>query len=102
MPANVYCLSDNQNHQSGKLAPGGMEVISYSLVTTNDYTSESLPFTVKLKEKYGRFAENKSIQLTMNQPVSDVKLTVEGKEEKVTEIVVGSLVSSVDKNIPAE
>ncbi len=34
----------------------------------------------------------------MNQPVSDVKLTVEGKEEQVTEIVVGSLLSSVDKN----
>ncbi len=29
MPANVYCLSDNQNHQTVKLAPGGTEVISF-------------------------------------------------------------------------
>ncbi|MBL7906181.1 MAG: caspase family protein [Bacteroidales bacterium] len=100
MPANVYCLSANENHSAGKLAPGEMVVISYNLVTTNEYTSESLPFTVKLREKYGRYAENKSIQLSMNQPVNNVKLTIEGKEEKTTEIVVGSLVSSVDKNIP--
>jgi len=100
MPANVYCLSGNENYNPGKLAPGDKVVISYNLVTTNEYTSESLPFTVKVGEKYGRYAENKSIQLAMNQPVSGVKLTVEGKEEKLTEIVVGSLVSSVDKNIP--
>ena len=100
IPANVFCLSANENFQKDKIAPGEMLMISYNLVTNNEYTSESLPFTVKVKEKYGKYAENKSIQLTMNQPVSDIKLTVEGKEEKTKEIVIGSLASSVDKNIP--
>jgi hypothetical protein len=100
IPANVFCLSANENFQKDKIAPGEMLIISYNLVTNNEYTSESLPFTVKVKEKYGKYAENKSIQLTMNQPVSDIKLTVEGKEEKTKEIVIGSLASSVDKNIP--
>ncbi|MBK6346858.1 MAG: hypothetical protein IPF68_13160 [Bacteroidales bacterium] len=65
-----------------------MFVISYNLVTNNEYSSESLPFTVKLQEKYGRYAENKSIQLTMNQPVSDVKLTVEERKKKQLKLLL--------------
>lgn len=99
-PANVFCLSSNENFRKDIIAPGEMVVIIYNLVTNNDYTSDTLPFTFKVKEKYGKYAENKSITLTMNQPVSDIKLTVEGKVENAKEIVIGSLASSVDKNIP--
>ena len=100
MPANLFCLSSNETFHKDKIAPGEMVMISYNLITNNEYISQSLPFTIKVSEKYGKYAENKSIQLTMNQPVTDIKLTVEGKEEKQTEIIIGSLASSVDKNIP--
>jgi hypothetical protein len=100
LPANVFCLSANENYSTSKLSPGETTVISYNLVTTNEYNSETIPLTIKIKEKYGKYAENKTIQLTMNQPVNDIRLTVEGKTEKPMEIVEGSLASSVDKNIP--
>ena len=100
MPANVFCLSANEKTHKDKIEPGESVMLSYNLVTNNEYTSSNLPFTVKVKEQYGKYAENKTITLTMNQPVSDTKLIVEGKEEKTKEIVIGSLVSSVDKNIP--
>ncbi len=100
MPANVFCLSANETFHTDKLAPGETVVLSYSLVTNNEYTSETLPFTVKVQEKYGKYSENKSILLTMNQPVSDIKISVLGKDEKEKEIIIGSLISSVDKNIP--
>lgn len=101
VPANVFCLSANENYSTPKLAPGETMVISYNLVTTNEYNAETIPLTIKIREKYGKYSENKTIELTMNQPVNDIRLTVEGKTEKPMEIVEGSLASSVDKNIPA-
>lgn len=100
VPNNVYCLSANENFNVPKLDAGEIKVIIYNLITNNDYLAETIPFTLKLSEKYGKYSENKTIQLAMNQPVNDIRLTVEGKSEKTKDIVMGSLVSSVDKNIP--
>jgi len=100
VPQNVFCLSGNENFQKTTLAPGEQVMISYSLVANNDYNLKTLPFTVKLKEKYDKYMEDKLITLTMNQLVSENKLIVKGTDEQHTDIKIGSLSSSVDKNIP--
>lgn len=100
LPQNVFCLSGNEKFQKSTLDPGEQVMISYNLITNNDYNSKTLPFSVKLEEKYGKFAEDKAITLTMNQPVSANKLIVEGAYDRPIAIKIGSLSSVVDKNIP--
>jgi len=100
IPQNVFCLSGNETYEKVTLAPGEQVLISYNLVANNDYNLKTMPFTLKVKEKYEKFAEDKSITLTMNQPVSDNKLIVEGLADQPVDFKIGSLSSSVDKNIP--
>ena len=100
LPENVYCLSGNESFKKPSLVPGEQLIVSYNLVANNDYNSKTLPFTLKLKEKYNKYAEDKEIILAMNQVVSDNKLIVQGADDRPMEIKMGSLSSSVDKNIP--
>ncbi|MBL7105861.1 MAG: caspase family protein [Bacteroidales bacterium] len=100
VPENIVCLSGNENINIGTLIPGESRLIDYNLVTTNQYSSTSLPFLFNLNEKYSKYAEDKTITLSMNQAISDNKLIVQGKDQATTEIVIGSLTSDIDKNIP--
>jgi len=100
IPDGIYCLSANENQLIGNLEPGTEHLIDYTLVANNRYTSSSIPLNVSLSESYNRFAENKTITLTMNQGVSSEKLIVKGIDQPVATITVGSLSSKVDKNIP--
>jgi len=99
-PDNVFLLSANEVSTRENLSPGESFVVSYNLITNNDFSAQTIPFTIELSEKYSKYANNKSIQVEMNQPVTNTRLTVQGKEEASKEIVIGSLMSSVDKNIP--
>lgn len=100
VPLNIYCLSGNETFRKTTLDPGEQVVISYSLIANNDYNSKTIPFSVQLKEKYGKYSEDKAIALTMNQAVSGNKLIVEAINDQPVTIKIGSLSSSVDKNIP--
>jgi uncharacterized caspase-like protein len=100
IPDGIYCLSANESQLIGNLEPGTEHLIDYTLVANNRYTSSSIPLNVSLSESYNRFAENKTITLTMNQGVSSEKLIVKGIDKPVATITLGSLSSKVDKNIP--
>jgi hypothetical protein len=100
IPEGIFCLSANENQLIGNLKPGEEHLIEYSLVTNNRYSSSTIPLKLLLSESYGRFAENKTITLTMNQGVSSEKLVVKGMDEPAALITVGSLTSTVDKDIP--
>jgi hypothetical protein len=100
VPANIYCLSANEDISIGSLEPGESKLIDYSFVTTADFSDNVISFTFNPLEKYGKYFENKTITLAMNQQVSDERLVVEGKQDTQYEFAVGSLTSPVDKNIP--
>jgi len=100
IPDGIYCLSANENQLIANMEPGAEHLINYTLVANNRYSSSSIPLNIRLSESYGRFAENKTISLTMNQGVSSEKLIVKGIDQPVATITVGSLSSKVDKNIP--
>jgi hypothetical protein len=101
LPLNVLCYSGNEIFQKDILRPGEHITISYNLVATNNYNSLTLPFSVQLKERYGKYAEDKTISLTMNQQVTATKLIVEGAHDQPVAITISSFSSAVDKNIPA-
>ena len=100
VPDNMYCLSANENQMIGNLEPGEEYLINYTLVTTNEYNASSIVLNMHLSEVYGKYAENNTITMTMNQGISSEKLLVQGKTEQKKAITIGSLSSKVDKNIP--
>ncbi|MFC2101171.1 caspase family protein [Bacteroidota bacterium] len=98
---NIYCLSSNQNSIINSLNPGETVDIVYTLVATENYNSNTIPVLIKLSEKYQKFAENKSIVLSLNQKLTPKKIIVESKIIENTEkINIASLSSDVDKDIP--
>lgn len=100
VPQNIFCLSANEVVTIPSLESGKLEVMSYNFVSNNDYNSEKISFTIKLSEKHGKYASGNTIDISMNQPVNDIRLTIEGQHEKLPDIVMGSLTSEVDRNIP--
>jgi len=100
VPENIYCLSDNNVVTIETLAPGASKLLEYNLIANNNYMANSISLKFALTERYGKYTEDRTITLTMNQTISDTKLVVQGREEQEKEIVVGSLTSVVDKNIP--
>ena len=100
MPMNVFCLSANESVVIGKLKPGEKTIVSYNLVTNNEYTLPAIDLKFVLSEQFGRFSENKTMSLTMNQKVSAEKLVVEGATEQNVSIEIASLSSDIDRNIP--
>ncbi|MCD6366810.1 MAG: caspase family protein [Bacteroidales bacterium] len=99
VPENMFCLSDNDVVNIGALAPGASKLLEYNLIANNNYTANVIPLKFALTERYGKYTEDRTISLTMNQTISDTKLVVQGRNEQEKEIVVGSLTSVVDKNI---
>jgi len=100
VPDNMFCLSDNGHIKIQKLNPGEQRLIEYSMITTNNYASNTIKLDFLLSESYNKYAEDKHVKLTMNQVVSDSRLVVAGIQEDEKTISMGSLRSDVDKNIP--
>ena len=100
IPDNLFCLSANKNQMIGTLQAGDQHLVEYDLVANNKYGSSTIPLKIHLSEKHGRFAQDKTISLKLNQGVSTEKLVVHGKTEPKKDITVASLTSKVDKNIP--
>ena len=101
IPQNMFCLSGNESENIGNLAPGATKLITYSLIANNDYSDKSIPLIYSIKERYDKYGEDKTIKLTLDQPVSAGKIVVQGiQEQEQIEITEATLTSEVDKNIP--
>jgi hypothetical protein len=101
IPQNVLCFSGNETTQFDKIISGETQTIVYSLIVNERYLASSIPVEFKLSEKYGKYAENKTITLELNQAMAASKLIVESSviadNTLISEAYLGS---DVDKNIP--
>jgi len=100
MPDNIICLTSNLSKYINSLKPGEENVIEYELVANDSYINDEIPIKFNISEKYGKYAKDTVISLAMNQHVSMAPIIVQGKDEKADEIIQGSLISNVDKDIP--
>lgn len=102
IPQNMFCLSSNENTIIQTLKRGEGQTITYNLVVNQNYESQSIPVKLEVKEKYGKYGQNKDINLTLNQEIANRELVIQPvKDNNVKpEIVVGTLSSGIDKNIP--
>lgn len=84
------------------MAGGASKSIVYSLIVNNDFKGTTIPLDINVSEKYGKYAQNKHIDLQLNQSMAANKIVVEekGAETKDFDIQIASLTSDVDKDIP--
>ena len=100
IPDGVFLTDGQQQTTFASMAGGDTESLVYSLIVNNNYVGEIIPVKVKITERYGRFAENKQIDLKLNQTLASTKIVVDSKQDVRETIEIASLRSDVDVNIP--
>ena len=103
VPTGVIVMNTEGTRKNfSNLAGGTSKSIVYSLIVNNDFKGTTIPLDIKVTEKYGKYAQNKHIDLQLNQSMAANKIVVEEKasESKDFDIQIASLTSDVDKDIP--
>lgn len=101
VPDNVYVIEGQQSIQFDSVEPGKVHSLEYSMIANNNYTGTSIPIQVNITEKWGRYSENRTIDLAFDQVFASNKISVdEISSGPRKNIEIASLSSEVDKNIP--
>ena len=72
------------------------------MIVSDNFKGSVIPIDVNIHEKYGKYAQNKRIELKLNQTLASNKIEVQEKETGIKSFTIetASLTSDVDKNIP--
>lgn len=100
IPDNIFLLNGDIINSFSTLQSGEQKSLVYKLIANNNYSGSTIPIKVIISEKYGKYAQNKDISLTMNQALAAKKIEVKPQIETYSDIQVASLRSDVDKDIP--
>lgn len=100
IPDGVFLTDGEQLTSFASMKAGDKKSLVYSLIVNNNYASDVIPIEVNLTERYGRYAENRVINLKLNQTLASTKIVVDSKEETFEDIEIATLRSDVDVNIP--
>lgn len=103
LPTNVLLMESQKEEEYFAYISGGeTKSINYPLIINNNYASNDVPITLYVNEKYGEYAENKTINLHINQSITNNNIIIKEKEinTKNQDIKIASISSDIDKNIP--
>lgn len=100
LPSGVFLLGGEEKLNFTSIAAGETKSLEYSLIVNQNYTSNEIPIQVLIKEKYGKYAENRTLTLQLNQTLASNKIEIQSQEQKKEDIQLATLTSKVDKNIP--
>lgn len=103
LPTNVLLMESQKEEEDFAYISGGeTKSINYPLIINNNYASNDVPITLYVKEKYGEYAENKTINFHINQSITNNNIIIKEKEinTKNQDIKIASISSDIDKNIP--
>ena len=100
LPENVYMLDGNASEQFASMTAGETKSLVYKLIVPQKYEDTNIPIQIKVKERHGKYAETRTINLQLNQALAANKIEIESKAQEVKDIQIASLTSEVDKNIP--
>lgn len=98
-PNNVFNTSGQDIYTFSTMSPGEAKTLTYPLIVNGVYEGTTLPLTVLISEKFGKYAQNKEINLVLNQPLANRTIEVESQIAQ-TNIMDVLLSSDVDRNIP--
>ena len=96
---NIMCLSSNEHQDHITLRPGETKEIVYTLIVNQRYDNPTIPITIELKEKEGKYAQNGQISLALEQRMGE-KITVQAYQDEAPTVTRARLGSLVDRDIP--
>ena len=102
LPAGVFVMDDNTEQRYTQIKSGEVRQVSYTLIANNNYPTTNIPITIDIKEKHGKFAENKQLNIALNQTASST-INIAAKDEpqqERKEIQLAMMTAEVDRNIP--
>ena len=103
LPEGVMLQETDKKHVSYVSISGGVtKSIEYPLIVTQNYASTEIPIKLHVQEKHGKYAEDKTINLKLEQSLGQ-KIVVQSEQQSKQQsydIRIASLSSDVDKNIP--
>lgn len=101
VPDGVMLLDEGMADINFSVINGGeTKSLVFPLIALVNYEKDIIPIDIHIYEKYGRYAENRTISLTLNQHMSNTKIVIDEQIAERDDIVISHLQSSVDKNIP--
>ena len=102
LPENVMLIDGKEKEIFSQLTAGETKSLVYGLIVNNNYSSTTVPIRVRLKEKYGKYAEDRTINLMLDQQLASTKLSVDEKRQNMPSqsITIARLGSDVDKELP--
>ncbi len=81
VPENVVIMGGVLKQNMGEIQGGDTRQIKYEMVVSNNYTASSIPVSVNIKEKYGKYAESKTINLPIGQTIAHRRIEVDAIQE---------------------
>ena len=99
-PNGVFLTDGLDQQQFATIQAGETKSLVYSLIVNQNYASEEIPINVSIRERHGKFAENRTLTLKLNQTLASNKIEIKSQEQQYKDIQIASLSSKVDKDIP--
>jgi len=102
LPENIYIVEGEKELTYPQILSGEVKNVQLSLIANNNYATTNIPVTIDVKERYGKYAENRKLDIALNQATSST-IQIEAKDEpqqERKEIQLAMLKSEVDRNIP--
>lgn len=102
LPNNVFVMDGLAEQSFAQIKSGETQTIQIVLAANNNYTDTNIPVTIDVKERFGKFAENKQLNIALNATVSS-SVNIAAKDEPQQnrkEIQLALLSSDVDRDIP--
>ena len=102
LPNNVFVMDGSADLSYSLIKSGEVKSVKITLAANNNYSTMDIPITIDIKEKHGKFAENKQLNIALNQTTSssvDIAAKEEAEQER-QEIQLAMIKSDVDRNIP--
>ncbi len=107
VPKDVFVTTESTRTQVGTLDGGAQKQVKYEMMVSNNYAAASIPVTINLREKHGKFAESRTLQLPIGEKISSIThVDIDAKsEEQQGDIQLASIagktqVADIDINIP--
>ena len=99
-PTGVFLMDGEEQQRFASMQAGETKSLVYSLIVNQNYASNEIPINITIREKHGKYAENRTVTLQLNQTLASNKIEIKSQEQQYKDIQVASLSSKVDKNIP--
>jgi len=102
LPANVFIMDGTDELSFAQIKSGEAVPISIVLAVNNNYSATDVPITIDVKERYGKYAENKKVNVALNSTASN-SINIAAKDDANQgrkEIQLALMSSDVDRDIP--